>query len=283
MFIGLALASLALSIGTGSATTASGAALGPVTRAPAGVVHAGVATSAGPTRAEAAGSPATSDLDLTVEGLRPLGTTLYYGNWAGYATSGEKYTYAYGAWRVPQVDCAAKENSSSVTWVGLDGLGDKSVEQLGTSSICTDGKPLYGAWWEMVPQNALQPIDQPVEPGDSMVAYVTSNVAGTQYTLVIKDETRDWTSSTTATASPADDDATAEWITERPACGASCAKISNFGTVTFSRAVATGKGRFGAVGAFPNSPIDMANGGTLDASVGGLTDGSAFDTYWQHS
>jgi hypothetical protein len=283
--VGISLASVALSLGIGVAATGGGAAAAVATKAPARLVDAASTNPTGRTSAATTALPARilSNTELRGDHIRPLGTIAYTGNWAGYVATGEKYNFVYGSWRLPEVNCAKGETSSSLTWVGLDGWSSGSVEQLGTSSICTNGKPHYGAWWETVPQNALQSIAHTAKDGDTMAAYVSSNAADTTYTLVIQDETRGWTSTTTANVSPADADATAEWIVERPACGSSCDLLSNFGTVNFSGALATGNGQIGSITSFPYSAVYMSNYGTNDATVSGLTGGSAFNVFWQHS
>lgn len=72
--------------------------------------------------------------------------------WAGYvAQSGQNSEFgAAGEWRVPTITCTSA-NSRVEDWVGTDGYNDSTVEQVGTTAACVNGKPTYSAWWEMFP------------------------------------------------------------------------------------------------------------------------------------
>ncbi len=72
-------------------------------------------------------------------------------NWSGYAVTGGTFTYVHGSWTVPAVTCASGENSQSSTWVGLDGWGSDTVEQLGSTTGCIFGVAAYFPWTEMYP------------------------------------------------------------------------------------------------------------------------------------
>jgi hypothetical protein len=121
-----------------------------------------------------------------------------------------------------------------------------------------------------------------VSPGDSMGAYVDAYDSGTQYYLVMEDFTQGWEYWTTGTASPADKDLSAEWITERPSCSVECNYLTNFSTTTFTGASAEGNGKWGSISAFPSQAVDMDNG-NLEASVAPLTSGgTSFTDTWLH-
>jgi hypothetical protein len=231
-------------------------------------------------------------------GLRTNGANMelapaYNTNWSGYVDEGTgyKYTYVEGKWTVPTANCAPNENSTSVTWVGLDGLS--SVEQDGTESECVNGVAKYYAWTEMLPQQTtMRYIADIPQPGDVIEAYVTSNAAGTSYQMQIQDLTRPWTSGPATpnpTASPPDADAQAEWITELPSgCGTACSSLTHFSTVTFTQAIATGNGNLGVISNFPWYPVDMdtvgdgpTESGTLRAEVSALAaNGMTFNDQW---
>jgi len=53
------------------------------------------------------------------------------GNWAGYAVTGAKFTSVSASWVQPSVKATSQDAYSSF-WVGIDGDGSDSVEQLGT-------------------------------------------------------------------------------------------------------------------------------------------------------
>jgi hypothetical protein len=204
-------------------------------------------------------------------------------NWSGYAVSGGTYTYVHGSWNVPTATCAAGENSQSSTWVGLDGWGSNTVEQLGSTTGCIFGIPTYIPWTEMYPALPV-PLNESMSPGDSMTGSVTSSAGGTSYLLVLVDHTKGWTYRTTETSSPADEDLSAEWITELPSCPVFCDSLTDFGSVTFRAATAVGDGRKGPISSFAgNTAVDMSNG-TLQAVVGRLSqNGESFTDRWRHA
>jgi hypothetical protein len=228
------------------------------------------------------------DLHLVGHGVKITGNTSYSSNWSGYVDTGENYNYVLGYWKVPEANCSSFNLfnsstwfSSSSTWVGLDGWGDGTVEQLGTSTDCVGPVHDYNAWTEMYPAGE-DSVPHSVSPGDEMGAYVDAYDSGTQYYLVMEDFTQGWEYWTTGTASPADSDLSAEWITERPSCSVECNYLTNFGTTTFTGAYAEGNGKGGSISSFPNQAIDMDNG-NLEASVGSLTaSGTSFLDTWLH-
>ena len=117
-------------------------------------------------------------------------------NWSGYAdtnyTSKGNFNYVYANWHVPQVasnSCNAGTFATgyglSAFWVGLDGDGDKTVEQTGTMTECYQGNVYYYDWYEMYP-NPMHFISW-VNPGDQISATVQH--VGGQYLLDINDVT----------------------------------------------------------------------------------------------
>ena len=213
-----------------------------------------------------------------------LGPVTTSTNWSGYAVTGGTFTYVHGSWKVPAATCAAGENSQSSTWVGLDGWGSSTVEQTGSTTGCIFGVPTYIPWTEMWPALPV-PLSESMSPGDSMTGSVTSSAGGTSYLLVLADTTKGWTYRTTASSSPAGRDASAEWITELPSCPIFCSNLTDFGSVTFRGAVATGNGKKGPISSFAGyKAVDMQNGTILQAAVGPLsTTGESFTDRWRHS
>ena len=99
-----------------------------------------------------------------VRGVAPLGQHRPPGaardsidsyNWAGYAAArtGTAFRSVQAAFFVPYVDCRATPGASSSHWVGLDGLGSASVEQIGVAAGCAGSRPQYYAWYEMYPES----------------------------------------------------------------------------------------------------------------------------------
>ena len=109
-------------------------------------------------RAAAARGPATPGGPMAAAartGGPPAGTrTIDSYNWAGYAVAraGLAFRSVRAAFFVPYADCRDTPGASSSHWVGLDGLGSSSVEQIGVAVSCAGTKPRYYAWYEMYPK-----------------------------------------------------------------------------------------------------------------------------------
>ena len=122
------------------------------------------------------------------------------GNWSGISldTTVGAVTAVGGSWVVPAV--TGSSYGSSSTWVGIDGHGSGTVEQIGTESdtaatAAWDGTPQYFAWYEMYPAYGyLIPLTDTVQAGDQMSASVvyagltsTGGVINDNFTLAITD------------------------------------------------------------------------------------------------
>jgi hypothetical protein len=219
-------------------------------------------------------------------------------NWSGYVAANGVYSAVTGSWAVPSVSCASGTSSSSSQWVGIDGVLGTTVEQDGTYASCNGTTPNYGAWYEMVGDDAVGggaqvSIPRTVKAGDSMTASVS--VSGSTWTLTVADDTpsdRDvWTYPETITwAAPAQ--SSAEWIVERPCIGSSdntCVfpPLADFGSLTFANATATTGGVTQSIAALGGVPVQMirsATNTTLLASPGPLNaTGTGFSDTWDAS
>lgn len=230
-------------------------------------------------------------VNVPVQLLQRHNSSVVSTNWSGYAVDGEKFTKVQGAWTQPVATCSGTSGYAAF-WVGIDGYDSNSVEQLGTDSDCSGSTPSYYAWYEMYPAGSvdLSKTTYPVSPGDTLEAEVVVN--GSAYLLAMRDisssGTTKWTfithqSSTTAT------DASAEWVAEAPSeCLIICEvlPLSNFGTVQFQDAEATGNGSFGPITSFAdNYAITMeTSSGTVKAQPSALSGGGEdFSVTWHHS
>jgi hypothetical protein len=208
-------------------------------------------------------------------------------NWSGYAVTGGNgaYTDVKGSWVEPSVKCGSRQTAYSSFWVGLDGYNSNSVEQLGTDSDCSRGRPTYYGWYEMYPNPSyeLSPSSYPVSPGDTLTAEVHYNGNST-YTLS-ESSSRGWHFSTTQSGSFTN--SSAEWIAEAPSsCSYTCKvlPLANFGTVNFSSSTANGNS-IGSYGSSTWVEITMTtSGGTVKAQPSGLNgSGNGFSDTWHHS
>jgi hypothetical protein len=197
------------------------------------------------------------------------------GNWSGYVATGGGFSSVAAGWVEPAVACGAQTAYSSF-WIGLDGDGSSTVEQIGTEADCSGGSPVYAAWYEMYPGGPVQ-ISGAVSPGDVLHASVAYDGSG-RFTLVLADHTKGWS----RTFTPHLDNpalASAEVVAEAPSDAAGVLPLSDFRSVAFSGASANGT----ALGSFHPDPITMASGGATKATPGPLSSGGDFSITWQHS
>ncbi len=214
------------------------------------------------------------------------------GNWSGYAVeSPSQFTEVLGSWVQPTAKCTSLGKTYGSFWVGLDGFTSKSVEQLGTDSDCKNvNSPTYYAWYEMYPAASvdISTTQFPVKPGDTMTASVTRS--GTSYTLSLQ-SSEGWTFSTTQTGSDAN--TSAEWVAEAPdTCVlifCSNARLTNFGSMTFSGAQAAIGGSLQPVSSFttnsgPHEITMTTSSGATRAQPSALSaNGEAFSDTWVHN
>jgi hypothetical protein len=207
-------------------------------------------------------------------------------NWAGYVDTGETYTFVSGTWQVPNASCGFGQVENSATWVGLDGSGSGTVEQIGTDSNCAVLGGAYWAWFEMAPANPeviSGPSGDQVSAGDTMNAMVQYTGTPGYYDLQIQDVTKGWTFSTTQFVAGATG-ASAEWVTENPTFLGF--PLTDFSPVTFTNCTAGGSDLSvydSAISQHPNTVETMFNPGGAAASVSALSNGgSQFTITWQH-
>ena len=203
-------------------------------------------------------------------------------NWSGYAATNSTFSDVKGSWVQPAATCNGKSTFASF-WLGLDGDGSSTVEQIGTEADCAKGKPVYYAWWELFP-GPSRPIGLfTVTPGATYTAEV--KVVAGDLTLTISGGGNQPFSLGTGTGSASL--SSAELIAEAPSM---CTKsgchelaLTDFGTVSFSGASVNGSAIDDP--AWNLDPLTMVTGnGTVKAVPSGLDPtGSAFSVTWHHS
>ena len=189
-------------------------------------------------------------------------------NWAGYAAGGGPFRSVAASWVQPE----APENlgGSDITtsfWVGLDGRGSRTVEQIGT---CLDGT----AWYEMYPEPSRH-IDMPVVvPGDVLRASVTRSGPHT-FVLKLVDTTTGASFTTTRTAAQAGG-VSAEVIAEAPASERTGQlPLDPFGRVRFAKCTVDGL----PIGAYRPDRSDISSSRqTRETTTSALTGGGTVFT-----
>jgi Peptidase A4 family/Putative Ig domain len=188
--------------------------------------------------------------NATIEFTGPLTTEINESGcmncWSGYITGGGPFFGVQGSWVVPKIDTQSSPYGDSATWVGLDGFGEPQLIQTGTEQDYSNGffgiggGVSYSAWWEILPQ-ASTPIQQPVYPGDAILASISptpgsvpSPNSNSLWQIELINLTRHWSFVTTQKFSgPLDE---AEWIEEDPTLcdgGCSLAPFTDYGQVLF--------------------------------------------------
>jgi len=232
------------------AAVSGGAALTMMVMSPAAI--AGVPTAATVAAADSASGTRSAD-------------------WAGWDVTGGTYTSVSASWVQPTVTCTPGDTSFSAFWVGLDGDGSESVEQIGTSSDCDSGSAVYSAWYEFYPSDSVQ-LSDTVKAGDKLSGSVTYDKSG-QYTFKLTDSTQGWTETKTG-SSPQGTNASAEIIAEAPSSSrqGDVLPLANFKTVDFSDVTVNGQKLTDLDG---TTKIDMAS---QSGSRFGYTEDSASAT-----
>ena len=106
---------------------------------------------------------------------------------------GTTVDYVQGTWTVPAVNPSVTPNAYSAFWVGIDGYGSGSVEQIGTDSDVVNGVPSYYVWYEMYPNSTHLISSMTISPGDMIsasVQYAASGPNAGQFDLSITDLSR---------------------------------------------------------------------------------------------
>ena len=208
-------------------------------------------------------------------------------NWSGYVIKpkpgqpiNDDVSDVKAHWIVPVISCGLADSFSS-TWVGIDGDGDRTVEQIGTDQDCTVGEPNYYAWFETFPRPSREIATLSMAPGDVVSAEVKFT-GQNNFMLAISNLTTGQTFSITR-AVPGARRRSAEWIVEAPYSG-SILPLTDFNVIQLSGATATFRGHTGTISdkTWSASAIIMAQPhGTIKAQPSGLTaDGTGFEVIW---
>ena len=171
-------------------------------------------------------------------------------NWAGYVAEthlknprSHSVTDVQGTWQVPTLVSSGTLDTSSAIWVGIDGVSDQTVEQIGTEQDWTGGAPVYYAWFEMYPTRGYYLSTFPVEPGDQISAEVQV-VGKNLFALSISNLTQNAGFSITKKRSAKC--SSADWIVEAPYLHR-ILTLADFGLVTFTDCSATIEGVQGPI------------------------------------
>jgi hypothetical protein len=196
-------------------------------------------------------------------------------NWSGYAADSGTYTSVSATWVQPTGTCTSATRYASF-WVGLDGYSSDSVEQTGTDTDCSGGKPVYYGWYETYP-NPSYNFGDAISAGDTISASATYE-GSNKYLLSLSDKTKGWTTTTTQTVSGAPR-SSAEVIIEAPCCTSSggILPLADFGTINVSDSIVDGA----AIGTLDPAEIIMIDSSGRDKdTVSALSSNKNFSATW---
>jgi hypothetical protein len=246
------------------------AVLAALPAAPAGMPAATMA-------AGAAGSTPPGTVQPAFMHVAP-GSATTNTHWSGYdATTGD-YTSVTASWTQPTVSCS--EGGDVVFWVGLGGgtASSDSLQQNGTFVQCEGSTPVYSAWWETWPCNAITQYGGTVKPGDKITASAV-NLGSNKYQLSVSDTTEGWSVDPTKTGCNGGSTATAEVITETPEIGSGLASLPDFGKATYTGATINSNPLANA----DPAKINMARSGVTMDTTSKISGGNSFSNKWKAS
>ena len=218
---------------------------------------------------------------------RPGHTVIHSLNWAGYAANraGTTFRHVGASFPVPYLNCQGTTPSYSSHWVGLDGLGSSSVEQVGIEADCTGSTAQYYAWYEMYPKPVT--IVFPVRAGNAVQASVTYEKSTRKFVLMLRDTTNGrHLIRTLKCAAKACLRSSAEIISEAPSNGTGgILPLADYRAEGFSGStVTTSRGRRSGLSSRYWNTYQIVGVGDssheLEAQPTSLSQGQAFSTYW---
>jgi YVTN family beta-propeller protein len=192
--------------------------------------------------------------------------------WSGYALTASyaSVTDVNGSWIVPGIagDCSLTNfNHFSSSWIGIDGFGTNTVEQIGTNTDCgTLGITSISAWYEFYPQPQIG-ISKSVYAGDKMDAQI--KYTGGMFVMTLTDLTQRWTFSTSGNLTDAGR-STAEWITERTS-------VCNIFGVCYLSLTDFGNQYWGSV--YTGAQLDSATISGVSGTMGSFTEKNIVSVY----
>jgi hypothetical protein len=208
--------------------------------------------------------------------------------WTGYVLVGhtQGFRQVTADFKVPTVTCTSS-NSKASFWIGLDGYGNGTVEQVGLSTDCADGVPQYQGWWEMYPNGTQYKFV--VYPGDTLAMLV--EYVGGAWKLALTDSTRDDNQHKFNVTEPCPSGKVCENMTAEAVLEADGGKnLSKFTTTGFTEVQAvdsdydtTGLVANGSVWGLAKLLMTGSNGGDLAALSTITDDGEVFSIGWKEA
>lgn len=203
-------------------------------------------------------------------------------NWSGYVATAGNYKGVSASWIVPSATGNGTSETADSTWIGIGGVFSGDLIQTGTmNSVSASGQLTSAAFFELLPDPALEITSMKVIPGDSMSASINEVSTG-QWTITITDATSGKTFTTTVNYTS--NYSSAEWIEEDPSyIDGSLVPFDNFSPANFTNGKVTVAGSPSTISAANSSPITLVDraGKPLARPTVLTLDGSGFTVYRQ--
>ena len=152
------------------------------------------------------------------------------------------------SWTVPEIN-PSENNTFSGVWIGIGGYGEDTLIQTGTEQEYIDGKFVYYAWYELLPDYLVRISNIHVRAGDTITASISLVSKNTNtWSIEIADVTQGQRFKQTFAYNSSR--LSAEWVVERPKVNGTISALADFGNVTFTECKATIDGNIGAISNF---------------------------------
>ncbi|MBM4401015.1 MAG: hypothetical protein FJ045_03590 [Crenarchaeota archaeon] len=202
-------------------------------------------------------------------------------HWSGYIVASDiqnrspVVSSVSASWTVPEIK-PSENNTFSGVWVGIGGYGEDTLIQTGTEQEYINGKSVYYAWYELLPDYLVRIPKIHVQAGDTITASISLVSENTNTWLIeIADVTRGQRFKETFVYNSSR--LSAEWVVERPKVNGSISTLADFGNVTFTECKATIDGVAGTIGNFSYAQLVMHDEELQLVTVSPLNDdGSSF-------
>jgi len=209
-------------------------------------------------------------------------------NWSGYIVASDiqnrspVVSSVSASWTVPEIK-PSENNTFSSVWVGIGGYGEDTLIQTGTAQECINGKFVYYAWYELVPDSLVHIPNIHVQAGDAVTASISLiNENTNTWSIKIADITRNQRFQTTVVYNSSR--WSAEWIVERPKVNGALSTLADFGNVTLTECKATLDGVNGVISSFSYAQLVMYDQELQLVKVSPLNDdGSSFTVNYLES
>jgi hypothetical protein len=175
-------------------------------------------------------------------------------NWAGYVAINGGYTSVSGSWKVPNPTGNGSTMTADSSWIGIGGAFSSDLIQTGTMNfVSSSGQVTSAAFYELLPDAALEIAAMNISPGDLMFATIIETSAA-NWQISLTDNTTGQNFS--ANVSYSSSHSSAEWIEEDPSfLNGSLVPFDNFGKSLFSSSLANNA----SISANAGKPITLVN------------------------